>query len=244
MDGSLFKVTLIAAIIVTLIIAFFIYSIIREHRIVLKWQQARIAAEINTLEAERKRIADDLHDELGPLLSAIKLQINHLEPNDETENAVLQKSNTQIDSIIQRFREISYNLLPNTLVRKGFIKATEEFITKLKPVHPLNIYFESCFFTLLPEREVNLYRVLQEIIHNTVKHARATALHISLQRNNKVLLLKTKDDGIGFNYQEKAILNRGLGLLSIQSRAELLGGALKVNTQPGQGTAFEIEIPL
>jgi two-component system, NarL family, sensor kinase len=244
MQEELFNVVLISAVIITLIIVFFIISIVREHKKVLKWQQARIAAEINTLENERKRIADDLHDELGPLLSAIKLQINHLEPADEIENAVLEKSSAQIDSIIQRFREISYDLLPNTLVRKGFIKATEEFIAKLKPVHPLDITFESCFFTLLPEREINLYRILQEIIHNTFKHSRATTLSIRLQKNNKTLLLTTKDDGIGFNYSEKTQIARGLGLLSIHSRVELLGGQLLINTQPGAGTLIEIEIPL
>jgi signal transduction histidine kinase len=244
MEAEMFKVVLISAIIVALIIIFFIVSIMREHKKVLKWQQARIAAEINTLENERKRIADDLHDELGPLLSAIKLQINHLEPTNETETAVLEKSSDQIDSIIQRFREISYDLLPNTLVRKGLVKATEEFISKLKPVHPINISFNYCEFTLVPAREINLYRILQEIIHNTVKHARATTLSISIQKNNKMLLLKTKDDGVGFNYSEKTQIAKGLGLLSIHSRVELLGGQLSVTSQPGAGTIFEIEMPL
>src|SRR5437868_2281287 len=174
----MFNVVLIAAIIVLVIVLFFVYSIIREHKKVLVWQKLRIAAEINTLENERKRIAGDLHDELGPMLSAIKLQINHLEPEDETESAVLEKSSEQIDSIIKRFREISYDLLPNTLVRKGFIKATEEYISKLKPLYPLAINFNADQFSMTPEREVNLYRIVQEIIHNTVKHARATVLDI------------------------------------------------------------------
>jgi signal transduction histidine kinase len=240
----MFNVVLISAVILILIIFFFIISIVREHRKVVKWQQARIAAEINTLENERKRIADDLHDELGPLLSAIKLQINHLEPTDETETAVLEKSSEQIDGIIQRFREISYDLLPNTLVRKGLIKATEEFISKLKPVHSLAISFTYCDFTLIPEREINLYRILQEIIHNTVKHARAKSLSISIQKNNKILQLKTKDDGVGFNYSEKKQIAKGLGLLSLHSRVELLGGQFLVTSQPGSGTIFEIEMPL
>jgi signal transduction histidine kinase len=134
--------------------------------------------------------------------------------------------------------------LPNTLVRKGLVKATEEFISKLKPIHPLGISFTYSDFTLLPEREINLYRILQEIIHNTVKHARATSLSISIQKNNKKLLVKTKDDGIGFNYSEKTQIARGLGLLSIHSRVELLGGQLLVTSQPGSGTEFEIEMPL
>ncbi len=240
----MFNIVFSASIIIGIVIIFFIYSIIKQQRKVLKWQQARIAAEINTLEAERKRIAGDLHDELGPMLSAIKLQINHLEPEDETENAVLEKSSKQIDGIIQRFREISYDLLPNTLVRKGFINATHEYISKLKILHPLVIDFNTCDFSLKPEQEVNLYRVVQEIMQNTIKHARATVLKINIITKDKSIFLQTKDDGIGFNYSEKSLEAKGVGLLSLQSRAQLLGGQLVVHTQPGSGTTFEIEIPL
>jgi two-component system, NarL family, sensor kinase len=240
----MFNAVYIACVIILIIIIFFISAIVRQQRKVSLWQQARIAAEINTLEAERKRIAGDLHDELGPMLSAIKLQINHLEPEDETENAVLEKSSKQIDGIIQRFREISYDLLPNTLVRKGFIKATHEYISKLKILHPLQIEFTSPDFSLKPEQEVNLYRVVQEIMQNTIKHARATVLKINIIAKDKSIFLQTKDDGIGFNYSEKSLEAKGVGLLSLQSRAQLLGGQLVVHTQPGNGTTFEIEIPL
>ncbi len=240
----MFNVVYIATIIVAIIIVFFVYSIIIQQKKVVAWQQARIAAEINTLEAERKRIAGDLHDELGPMLSAIKLQINHLEPEDETETAVLEKSSKQIDNIIQRFREISYDLLPNTLVRKGFINATHEYIGKLKILHPLAIDFNTNDFSLTSEREVNLYRVIQEIMQNTIKHARATFLNINIIKKDKSIFLQTKDDGIGFNYSEKSLEAKGVGLLSLQSRAQLLGGQLVVHTQPGNGTTFEIEIPL
>jgi signal transduction histidine kinase len=240
----MFNVAYIASIIIGVVIFFFISAIVRQQRKVSYWQQARIAAEINTLEAERKRIAGDLHDELGPMLSAIKLQINHLEPEDEAENAVLEKSSKQIDGIIQRFREISYDLLPNTLVRKGFIKATHEYISKLKILHPIQIEFTTIDFTLKPEQEVNLYRVVQEIMQNTIKHAKANVLLINIIAKGKSIFLQTKDDGIGFNYSEKSLEAKGVGLLSLQSRAQLLGGQLVVHTQPGSGTTFEIEIPI
>lgn len=243
-NKDILTVFFIAVSILAIVVTYFIVMLVRQQRKVFAWQQARIAAEINTLESERKRIAGDLHDELGPMLSAIKLQINHLEPADETEAVVLEKSSKQIDGIIQRFREISYDLLPNTLVRKGFIKATEEFIGKLKILQSLHILFSADEFTLSPEKEVNLYRIVQEIIQNTIKHARATELTIRVNKNEGTLLLRTKDDGIGFNYIEKKQMAKGVGLLSLQSRAELLGGYLSVNTQPGSGTSFEIEIPL
>lgn len=240
----MFSVVYIASAIVGIIIIFFIYSIIVQQKKVVAWQQARIAAEINTLEAERKRIAGDLHDELGPMLSAIKLQINHLEPNTEIETAALTTSSTQIDSIIQRFREISYDLLPNTLVRKGFVKATEEFISKLKPLHPLVIKFNAEEISLTTKNEINLYRIVQEIIQNTLKHSRATELNIDFTKTNKTILLTTKDNGVGFSYVEKSIAQKGVGLLSLQSRAELLSTQLQVITAPGSGTIFNIHIPI
>jgi two-component system, NarL family, sensor kinase len=240
----MFNVVYIASIIIAVIIIFFVVSIVLQQRKVSTWQQARIAAEINTLESERKRIAGDLHDELGPMLSAIKLQINHLEPSDESETAALEKSSEQIDMIMKRFREISYDLLPNTLVRKGFINATTEFVGKLESLHSLKINFTSIEFSLAPAKEVNLYRIIQEIIQNTIKHSRASYLNITIQKNEKSILLLTKDDGIGFNYNEKSLEAKGIGLLSLQSRAQLLGGKLIVNTQPGAGTSFQIDIPL
>lgn len=243
-DKVLQLIFILSALVLLAFIAYIVYAVIRQQRLVSKWQQARIAAEIQTLENERKRIAGDLHDELGPMLSAVKMQINHLEPTDETETAVLEKSSTQIDGIIQRFREISYDLLPNTLVRKGFIKATHEFIGKMKHLHPLTIEFNTCDFLMPPASEVNLYRVVQEIIQNTIKHARANILKIDIIKTEKKILLQTKDDGIGFTYSEKSLGAKGVGLLSLQSRAQLLGGQLIVDTQPGKGTIFQIEIPI
>ncbi len=90
---------ILSSVLVITIIVYFLYTFIRQQRKILKWQQARIAAEIETLEAERKRIATDLHDEIGPVLSAVKLQINHLEPVEEQEQMVLQKSSSQIDFV-------------------------------------------------------------------------------------------------------------------------------------------------
>lgn len=210
----------------------------------MKWQQARIAAEIATLENERKRIAGDLHDELGPVLSAVRLQVNHLEPADETERIILQKSSSQIDEVIKRFREISYDLLPNTLVRKGLVKATEEFIGRMSEAYQLRIEFTSDEIRLQPDREVNLYRILQEIIHNSVKHARATLLTIDMKVNGSQLHINTKDDGIGFNYEAMKTNEGGLGMLNLQSRVEVLNGVLRIDTQPGKGTLFFIEIPI
>ena len=209
----------------------------------MAWQKLRIQAEIESIENERKRIAGDLHDELGPILSAVRLQINHLEPTDETEQAVLQKSTMQIDEVIKRFREISYDLLPNTLVRKGLIKAIEEFAYRMSETSKLRIDLTMDTVKLEPLQEINFYRIIQEIIHNTIKHAQASLLCIEIRENNQLIYLSTKDDGVGFNYQEKSAASGGLGLLNLQSRVEVLNGQLTVSSSHGKGTIFNIEIP-
>lgn len=241
---EIFKIVLVGGIILAAFIFYFVFSITKRQKEVIKWKQTQLAAEIATLENERKRIAGDLHDELGPVLSAVRLQVNHLEPADETERIILQKSSSQIDEVIKRFREISYDLLPNTLVRKGLVKATEEFIGRMSEAYQLRIEFTSDEVRLQPDREVNLYRILQEIIHNSVKHARATLLTIDMKVNGSKLHINTKDDGIGFNYEAMKTNEGGLGMLNLQSRVEVLNGVLKIDTQPGKGTLFFIEIPV
>ena len=243
-EEQLYKVIIVAVLLLALITGYFIYSITRNKNRMLRWQKARIKAEIDTLENERKRIAGDLHDELGPILSAVKLQINHLEPEDETEKIVLEKSSSQIDEIIQRFREISYDLLPNTLVRKGLTKAVDEFIGKMSDANKIKFQFKYPGGLIVQkEKEINIYRIIQEIIHNTIKHARASNLVIELQQKNNLLILQTEDDGIGFNYKALQIESSGLGLLNIQSRVSVLNAQLTVNSEPGKGTSFQVIIP-
>ena len=151
-NKDLYQIILIGADILVAILVYFVVAIIRQQRKVYHWQQDRIAAEITTLENERKRIAADLHDELGPVLSAVRLQINHLEPEDETEKMVLARSTSQIDEVIQRFREISYDLMPNTLLRKGLSRAVEEFAEKMQ----LGIW-------AMPEYQLKLYTILSNM---------------------------------------------------------------------------------
>ena len=119
---------IIVVIIVGIVLLYFIITAIRYQRRSLRLHKERIQAEIDTLENERKRIAADLHDELGPLLSAVKLQINNLETTDPGDMQVVEKSSQYIDTIITKLREISNDLMPNTLLRKGLKNAIVEFI--------------------------------------------------------------------------------------------------------------------
>lgn len=231
--------------IVGIILLYFVITIIRYQRRSLRLHKERIQAEIDTLENERKRIASDLHDELGSLLSAVKLQINNLDIEDPADQMLVQKSSTHIDSIIQKLREISNNLMPNTLVRKGLRKAIEEFAESSQQTYGLQVKF-ICEqeLHLSQHKEINLYRIIQEIFHNTIKHAKATVLIIKILIEDNRLLLMTADNGKGFDYFAKLKDNPGLGLRNLQSRAEVMGGELSCQSDLGKGTMYTFEIPV
>jgi two-component system, NarL family, sensor kinase len=241
---NFFKAITLVAIVLAFLLTYFLVTIIRHQRRNLNLQKAKILAEITTLENERRRIASDLHDELGPLLSAVKLQINNLETTDEFDIKLIEKSSGHIDDIIQKLREISNNLMPNSLLRKGLKVAILDSISRIKDVHPLNITLEfPSDIALSQEKEINLYRIIQEIIHNTIKHAKAGNLRLIFSKEKNMIVLRTDDDGVGFDYEQKTKLVGGLGLLSLQSRTEVMGGEFSYSSQKDHGTRYLFEIP-
>ena len=242
-EKKLYTAIIIAILTLSGILGYFIFSIVRQQMRYRRLARAKINAEIITLENERQRIAGDLHDEVGPLLSAIKLQINHLEPADEHEKQLVEKSGRYIDDVIKRMREISNDLLPNILVRKGIIAAIDDYINKVQGLKKLSIQFTHQGTERLPQNiEINLYRMMQEIVHNTIKHADANNLHIQLIIQPGLVRLATDDDGVGFNMEDRLHGATGLGLLTLQSRAEVMGGELVAESAPGKGTRYLLEL--
>jgi two-component system NarL family sensor kinase len=236
---------LIVVGIVGVILLYFIITIVRYQRRSLRLHKEKIQAEIDTLEKERSRIASDLHDELGALLAAVKLQINSLDTKEPEDHRVIQGASQHIDTIIAKLREISNNLMPNTLVRKGLKKAIEEFIENTGQASGLQFKFIcNQELKLDQQKEINIYRIIQEIVHNTLKHAGASYLIIQIAVEGNSLLLMTADDGKGFNYFAKVKDNPGLGLRNLQSRAEVMGGEMACQSEPGKGTMYTFEIPL
>lgn len=244
-EGQFYTAVIVAASVLGFIILYFIITMIKHQRNNVTLYKVKIKAEIAILENERRRIASDLHDELGPILSAVRMQINHLESPQESDRKIIDYANTHIDDIMKKIRAISYNLLPNTLVRKGLVKAVDEYINRLSEVHALNIRFTFDENLATPrEQEINIYRVIQEIVHNTIKHAQAEQLKIELRNSGNNLLLTTADNGVGFTYDEQLKEGKGLGLITLQSRAEVLNARFLFKSEPGKGTNYFFEIPL
>jgi two-component system, NarL family, sensor kinase len=243
-EAKIYTSVLIAAIVLAIIIGYFIVSIISHHRRTLKLHKEKIQAEIVTLENERKRMATDLHDEFGPVLSAVKMQINSVETDDE-DAELIEKASGHIDNMLHRIREISNNLMPTALIRKGFVTAVKEFADNINQTGKLHIVYQqpTTEVALDANKEIHLYRIVQEIIHNAIKHAQASEVTIAIKQNEQSLLLDITDNGKGFNQMEVAKTSLGHGLGNILNRVEILHGAMYVDSKPGKGVKYNIEIP-
>jgi two-component system NarL family sensor kinase len=239
-------IAVIATVVVLgIIIIYFVISLIRQQKRNLELQKANALAEITAMEKERMRIAADLHDDLGPILSVIKFQVNEIETASEEEKQQLAKASEHLDNLIGRMREIANNLMPTALRRKGLIKAAEEFFDRTEATSGLQIEFShSGPVEISEDKSINIFRALQEVVHNCIKHAGAKKLEVRLKQKNKTLELFCRDNGKGFDYEKNVKESEGIGLRSLINRTEMMGGKLTAESKAGKGTAFLIEIPV
>jgi signal transduction histidine kinase len=244
-ETTIYQAVLIAAVVIGGIIFFLVLSLIRLHRRHLLMYRTKVQAEITAMETERSRIAADLHDELGPLLSAVKFKISGVRTLGKEEEKLLAQSQEHIDNIILKMRTISNDLVPNILLRKGLISAVESFVDFINTGFNIKVKFIPGQLPQLAQPSaIHLYRVIQEIVHNTLKHARADKLVIRLYCMEDTIIILTRDDGIGFDYDKAAAAGKGLGLHNLESRTDMLKGTCNINTRPGKGTQIYIRIPL
>jgi two-component system, NarL family, sensor kinase len=240
---TIYQSILIASVIIGVIIAYFITSMIRQQRRQLRLQRENIINEINTLEKERARIAGDLHDELGPRLAAIKMKIGSFELTDEQDIIQAKKTTDNIDEVLKRMREISFDLMPTSLLRKGFVPALKEFISYLGND---NIKFTAELedIAALPDNKaINMYRIVQEVAHNSIKHSKATEFIVKLKNENKKIVLTLSYNGVGFD-TKKVSEAIGFGLRGMSSRCEMIGGQMFLESEKNKGTSYQFEIPV
>jgi len=242
-EKSFYLTVLIICAVLGIIIAYFIISIIRQQRRSLRLHKQSIYTEITTLEKERTRMAADLHDEVGPVLSAVKLKLNSLDLHNPDDIVEVERTNQQIDNLLRRMREISFDLMPQTLTRKGLTAAIAEFIEYCSRSTNLAIHFQQEPIRFTQLQAINLYRIIQEIIHNTIKHANATELHISLRKEKNNVVLSTQDNGVGFHHESRWDEAKGQGLRNLLNRSEIIGGKMYIESKKGKGTTFTFEIP-
>ena len=198
-------------------------------------------------EKERTRLARDLHDGLGGLLSSTKLGLSSLAEGSNEQSSVkngITRSIELLDDAVDELRRLAHNLMPDLIIKYGLKEALKDYAARMSQtncqVECEFIQFES---KLSVEHQISLYRIIQELVNNALKHAAASNIFIQLSAHKERLHITIEDDGKGFD-TKKIDLQHSAGMHNIQSRLSFLHGDMKVISVLGEGTTIEIEMPV
>jgi signal transduction histidine kinase len=196
-----------------------------------------LSAVLRTEERSRSQFAKELHDGMGPLLSSAKMSLSALstENMSQEQRDILSNTRFVIDEAIRSVREISSNMSPQVLNDFGLARGIQNFLSRIESLHTIEIAFDT---NLYKERfdndvEVVLYRVVCELINNSLKHSSCTKIEVSLMQDEPFLELKYRDNGCGFN--PESVMSSGMGLSNITSRIDSLNGELSIDSTMGEG---------
>lgn len=214
---------------------------------VIRQQDFATKAVLHAEEAERKRISGELHDGLGQLFSAVKLNLSaladHIQFDDDHGEKMFEKTLLLVDESCKEVRVISHQMAPNILLKSGLATAIHDFIDKIDARKlKINLSTFGLHERLDQNVEIVLYRVIQEAVNNVIKHAEANTLDIQLTKDDDGINAMIEDNGKGFD--RTLIPVEGIGLKNIRTRVEYLKGQVDFSSTQGAGTLVAIHIPL
>ncbi|HLR37292.1 MAG TPA: sensor histidine kinase [Chitinophagaceae bacterium] len=258
-ENRLWNYTLLAGIIILLLICGVVYLLYRNkkrkmeqekllHQQKLKdiHQKHRLSlydAMLEGQEQERQRLAQDLHDGLGGMLAGVKLKLSDIADHQKSsQDMELYKVINQLDNSVQELRRIAHNMMPETLLRFGVETALKDLCESLSREH-LNIEFQVYQLDkeLSQTIQISVYRIVQELLTNAVKHAHADNILVQCSQNENRIFITVEDDGQGFDIQ--SLKNKkGIGFLNIQKRIDMLHGKMEMDSRPREGTVINVEV--
>ncbi|MEO8471668.1 MAG: sensor histidine kinase [Chryseolinea sp.] len=199
-------------------------------------------------EEERSRMAKDLHDGLGGMLSGVKLSMGAMKGNmilSEYNNTLFNTALEQLDQSIIEMRRVAHSMMPEALVRLGLQQAVQDYCEKLTQAKQFQVKLQSHGLEqrLHETVEIVIYRIVQELVNNAIKHADATIVLVQIMRHNDNLNITIEDNGKGFDHQSVSSF-AGQGLKNVQDRVNYLKGQLDIQSIPGKGTSVHIELSL
>lgn len=209
--------------------------------LVLQYQKEQLHAIIVTQEEERKRIAQDLHDDISSKLNIVSLNSHLLTAPDLTEKETFEITENIINlttKALENSRKIAHNLLPPVFEKFGLHAAVEELCEEFESSKAVKVYYknEIDFDDKETDRHLHVFRILQELMNNSMRHGKASEIRITFTNDNKVKICNYEDNGVGFDMEEVEN-QKGLGMKNIDSRVSFLDGTIQISSQSGNGIA-------
>ena len=199
---------------------------------------------IRAQESERKKLGEELHDNINQLLGVVKLYIDHAQVDPSMKDELIKKSSAYLMQAIEEIRNISKSLMPPTLKDIGLLESIQELIRSITSTGNMEIQLHTDGFKKIElsfEIQLLIYRIIQEQFDNIVKHANAKRVIVKLMCSNNILSIHISDDGKG---ADAAAKSTGIGLQNIKNRLEVYNGSMKVETREGKGYKLEVEFSL
>ena len=215
---------------------------------VMRQQDIATKAVIEAEENERKRIAADLHDGVGQMMSAAKMNLSVFESelpfSSEAQKLSFENVINLVDESCKEIRIVSHQMMPNALLKSGLASAIKEFIDKIdSKIIKVTLHAEGLNEAIDKNIETVLYRVVQECVNNVLKHSKASHLDISLINDADGIAVTIEDNGVGFDSSDKNKFE-GIGVKNIISRITYLKGTIDFDSTPGKGTLIAIHVPV
>ncbi|MGZ3872167.1 MAG: sensor histidine kinase [Mucilaginibacter sp.] len=253
-ENNLIPVLIIGTLVIVILIVFlFFFVIIYQRKMIKNQVELRklhderqielLNAVFETQETERKRLAEDLHDSVGQVLSAIKLNLHRLDKSivDKSSQPLLADTRALTDECILEIRNIIHNVLPPVLTDYGLKEALEGLCRRIVQNTHIKVEFKNNLDDIRPQPEIEVafYRIAQELFSNAIKHSDATAIHLTMFKEDGWLVMEFKDNGKGFNI---AAVKHGFGLKNLESRVQLINGEINIYTKPKNGSITIIRV--
>jgi signal transduction histidine kinase len=262
-QGQELYVIILLAVVLALLLVGFIMALLflyqrRRHRqerqlaqMKLDYEQELLRSQLEIQEATFKTIAQELHDNIGQVLSVVKLSLSILPLEaDHAAYESVQNTRQMLNKVIYDMADLTKSLHTDRITQIGLVEAVRFDLDGLRRTGLLEVGFtmEGEEYPLEGQQAIFLFRMFQEMMNNILKHSRATRVNIAViySIDNK-FVLKVEDNGVGFDSEKKrtqASSSSGIGLKSMTNRAHLIGASISIQSQPGKGTVIQVELPL
>lgn len=244
--------SLVVIILVVFTMLFFIVFLNKKRKMLLEKQELKVSFEKTILQTRLEiqeqtftAISQDIHDNVGQILSLVKVQLNILEQQNSTDNAVLTDAKENLSKALTDLRDIAKGLSSERIRMAGLSAAVAQEAERLNRTGLVRVQISAAGDEKPTgdQKQLIVFRVIQEALQNIIKHADAQEVSIALNYEQDRLQVLIKDDGKGFNLDAVKREMPGLGLPHMFSRLQLIGGEAVINSEPGRGTRIRLNIP-